>query len=671
MRARGVYDQQMAEHAAAKGEQLPITTSRGPGLVRSSISTVLSCAALGLAAALVTLAHSTALAQVPAFIPRYEVVQPRSPRSGGADGRTRLALRAFGRDFEFVLEPSPLLAPGARTIVVEADGARVEESKNNLFRGHLADNPEATVRVALEDGALVGSVREADQTWLFEPLQRYERGASPSATIVYRAADLDSSALPPGDCAADDRTPLPGRERPRTAPTTPSPRSHGPGLGLVELTLVADHAFWQIHGGDSATEMQAIVDQVDAFYRSDLDVTVQVVQTVVYAAPGLEPWSATTSPSGLLQELAAARGIDPAVLGAGDLTHLFTGRDLDQSVIGIAYVAAVCDDFYGAGLSQAFTGNLHSMTLLVGHEMGHNLGAWHDGQAASPCAAEDYGYVMWPSVDHALAEQFSTCSITSIDPVVEGATCITSAIPEGCGDGQLDPGEDCDDGGNEGGDCCRIDCRFDFPGARCTNDGNECTNDICNGTGTCAHQAGTGPCDDGNACTLDGICSAGACVSQDNLRPLSAGRLKATFGPGFDDDSLLLKGTLTAGALDSPPTVGGAKVRFLDEAGDTLLESFVAAGSWSDTTGNGTTFRYRADAAPAPEAAGLVSMQVKTRASTGVAKVKAKFSGAELGILEGRGVLGLEITLGDDVAGDCATAESLSCTASAGRLRCP
>ncbi len=671
MRAWGVYDQRTAGLATAEGEQLPITTPRGPEHVRSSITTVVARTALGLVVVLLAHTPSTAVARIPASIPRYEIVQPRSPRAGAADGRTRLALRAFGRDFEFVLEPSPLLAPGARTIMVEAGGARIEESKNNLFHGYLADNREATVRIAFEDGALVGSVREADQTWLLEPLRRYERGASRTATIVYRAADVDSSALPPGNCAAGDLTPLSGRERSGSATTSPTPRSHGPGLGLVELTLVADHAFWQIHGDDSATEMQAIVDQVDAFYRSDLDMTVQVVQTVVYAAPGLEPWSSTTSPSGLLQELAGARGIDPAVLGAGDLTHLFTGRDLDQSVIGIAYVAAVCDDFYGAGLSQAFTGNLHSMTLLVGHEMGHNLGAWHDGQVASPCAAEDYGYVMWPSVDHALAERFSPCSITSIDPVVTNATCITSAIPEGCGDGQLDPGEDCDDGGNQGGDCCRIDCRFDLPGARCTNDGNQCTNDICNAAGSCAHQPGTGSCDDGNACSLDGICSAGACVPQDNLRPLSGGKLKVTFGAGFDDDGLVLKGALTTEALDSPPTVGGAKVRFLDDAGDTLLESIIVADSWSDTTGKGTTFRYRADDAPAPEAAGLVSMLVKTRASTGVAKVKAKFSAAELGILEGRGVLGLEITIGDDVAGDCATAETLPCTASAGGLRCP
>ena len=50
-------------------------------------------------------------------------------------------------------------------------------------------------------------------------------------------------------------------------------------------------------------------------------------------------------------------------------------------------------------------------------------------------------------------------------------------------------------------------------GTSCTDDGNVCTNDQCDGTlDTCQHPNNTAPCDDGNACTTSDTCSGGTCV---------------------------------------------------------------------------------------------------------------------------------------------------------------
>jgi hypothetical protein len=81
-----------------------------------------------------------------------------------------------------------------------------------------------------------------------------------------------------------------------------------------------------------------------------------------------------------------------------------------------------------------------------------------------------------------------------------------------CGNGVIDPLENCEVGVNADGDCCSARCRLDPPGTACTNDGNDCTDDVCNGTGTCTHVPGTSPCDDGNACTIGDVCTGGACV---------------------------------------------------------------------------------------------------------------------------------------------------------------
>jgi len=133
-----------------------------------------------------------------------------------------------------------------------------------------------------------------------------------------------------------------------------------------------------------------------------------------------------------------------------------------------------------------------------------------------------------------------------------------------CGNGVLDPGEDCDDGNTLGGDCCAADCRFETvpslwdtgrvcravaveellcprfdhtnstpcsDGNACTtndfcfygvcigserldcDDQNGCTTDSCKPSAGCVHTANTAPCDDSNACTLNDTCRNGVCAS--------------------------------------------------------------------------------------------------------------------------------------------------------------
>lgn len=80
-----------------------------------------------------------------------------------------------------------------------------------------------------------------------------------------------------------------------------------------------------------------------------------------------------------------------------------------------------------------------------------------------------------------------------------------------CGDGCVDPGEECDDGNVDDGDCCSSTCQFEPASDPCAADGNVCTDDVCDGAGHCG-VPNTGPCDDGgNVCTDDVCDGAGHC----------------------------------------------------------------------------------------------------------------------------------------------------------------
>ena len=68
-------------------------------------------------------------------------------------------------------------------------------------------------------------------------------------------------------------------------------------------------------------------------------------------------------------------------------------------------------------------------------------------------------------------------------------TYTAAAGGSSCGDGMLDPGEECDDGAANGqpGDCCTAVCQFETAGTACADDGDLCTADACDGAGMCTH----------------------------------------------------------------------------------------------------------------------------------------------------------------------------------------
>ncbi|HYC01236.1 MAG TPA: zinc-dependent metalloprotease family protein [Candidatus Limnocylindrales bacterium] len=608
---------------------------------------------------------SSALAELPEHIRHFEIARARSQRSATSDGARRMSLTALGRTFDLVLEPSKVLSPNARTITVSASGTRVEPTTNSLYRGYLADDIEAEVRVSDASGALDGYVRTHEEIYYLEPLSRYERTAEADAMVVYRASDIDPDAVPPSDCGAAHAAGAGSSTNRAVA------RSHGQSTGLLELTLVADYAFTQTHANPGAY-IQNIINQVDGFYVEDLGVTLLIVDTILYTSPGIEPFSTTTSPSSLLDEVASARMNDIDGAGAGGLTHLFTGRDLDGMVIGIAYIDSLCASYYGSGLSQSFTPDNHLMTLLVGHELGHNFGAYHDGQSGSPCSGTSYGFVMWPSLSMELQEGFSQCSIDTIEPAVSSASCITPAIPPGCGDGIVGVGEDCDDGNNLNGDCCRLDCKFAVSGSQCQSDGNECTDDVCNGLGVCNHPFNNAPCDDGDVCTFDGMCAFGSCQPlPNNDRPLIDYRMKASIGPVEEDDKMSFKAAAYIPDMTSPPDVGGLTLELRDQSDAIVYEAFIPADQWQDLTGNGTTFRYRNEGAAPPETAGIRSMLLKYRPSSGVAKLKGKGELQELETLMGATSLTARLQVGDNLHGVCAQAFELACEYKGTQITCP
>ena len=354
--------------------------------------------------------------------------------SSDAQGRPR-EIEAYGRRLTLRLERND------RMRVVTTERLPGVEA----MRGTIVGAPDSWVRLTRTPSGLYGMFFDGRDVYAVEPAHAARDGAvgtlqaEGNAPIVFRLAD---AVLPPGATTCGTVTladvvsgkPRTALQQFQAVAGELQALAAGTPDKQMEIAIVGDFEFSGATFSGGLTPQQAIVARmnvVDGIFSAQVGVKL-IVSSIDVFTDAADPFSSTATPSALLDEFANWRRATPAQSARG-LSHLMTGRDLEGTTVGVAYVGALCDLRFGAGLSQGILLSSTTAALVIAHEIGHNFGARHDGETGTECEATPQTFLMAPRING--SDQLSACSLTAIASEVAASSCV---VPLDVPDADLD-----------------------------------------------------------------------------------------------------------------------------------------------------------------------------------------------------------------------------------------
>jgi hypothetical protein len=276
----------------------------------------------------------------------------------------------------------PGRAKGSRKTWQRVYTIRMKLNGSIVVRARVSSIPKSAVRKG-------GCGAAVDSAPLSESVVPFSHGEGHGEASLGEANEPQEVAIPPIGSAEED-------------PPTSLTR-------VVTISTDADPEWYQKYGEQSNAVIASLINSTEAIYQRQLGLRFRIVKQHVYTDSS--PY--TTSDAGMLLS-AFTRNVENAnnlgqelttFHGDVDLKHLFTGKDLEGSIIGIAYIGVVCAvPSLSYGITQSYLEGANAG--IFAHELGHNFGAAHDSSTREG--------LMFPSISVPPAQKFSDTSLGEI-----------------------------------------------------------------------------------------------------------------------------------------------------------------------------------------------------------------------------------------------------------------
>ncbi|CAI5662344.1 unnamed protein product [Oreochromis niloticus] len=486
---------------------------------------------------------------------------------------------AFGRKFILDVELNhDLLSSGYVERHLSENGKTVITSggEHCYYQGKVRNIPHSFVALSTCHG-LHGMFFDGNHTYMIEPGGHGGSNGDIRIHMIYKSAgeeainDLLGGALPEPPFPSP---PFPGskvvhRRKKRQAPRLS--RSVEDETKYIELMVINDHLMYKKHRlsvGHTNNNAKTVVNIADMIFREQLNTRIVLV--------AMETWSADNKfniddgdPMVTLKEFMKYR--KDFIKEKCDSVHLFAGNRFHSSWGGASYMGGVCSLTKGGGVNEY--GKTNEMAITLAQSLGQNIGIFSDKKRMlnGECKCDDrWAGCIMDDIGFYLPKKFSDCNVEEYYNFLNsgGGACLFNKPlklldPPECGNGFVEPGEECDCGSpaecaKEGENCCKNctltqgsvcsnglccnNCQMEFKGVVCRDAVNDCDiPEICSGNSSqCppnVHKM------DGYTCEKDqGRCFGGRCKTKDRQCKFIWGE-KATAADKFCYEKLNIEGT--------------------------------------------------------------------------------------------------------------------------------
>uniref|UniRef100_A0A7N8XCU1 ADAM metallopeptidase domain 22 n=1 Tax=Mastacembelus armatus TaxID=205130 RepID=A0A7N8XCU1_9TELE len=338
----------------------------------------------------------------------------------------------------------------------------------------------------------------------------------------------------------------------------------------IELMVINDHLMYKKHRlsvGHTNNYAKSVVNMADMIFKEQLNTRIVLV--------AMETWSADNKfnidddPMVTLREFMKYR--KDFIKEKCDSVHLFSGNRFHSSSGGASYMGGVCSLTKGGGVNEY--GKPDEMAITLAQSLGQNIGIFSDKKRIlnGECTCDDrWSGCIMDDIGFYLPKRFSNCNVEEYHNFLNsgGGACLFNKPmklldPPVCGNGLVEPGEECDCGSpaecaREGDNCCKMctltqgskcsnglccnNCQMEFMGVVCRDAVNDC--DIPeNCTGNSSQCPPNVHKMDGYPCEKDqGRCFNGRCKTKDRQCKYIWGE-KATAAHKFCYEKLNIEGT--------------------------------------------------------------------------------------------------------------------------------